>query len=115
MGIQSQSALIAAIVLLALALNVALQDRRVEHRWSFVGLLAALFFYHIALFLHQVTDGGFWTRVLMLAGVGVAQGSRRFFDEYLTPASWSSRLPVRTLVDGGSVAIAVLALSLIHI
>jgi two-component system sensor histidine kinase HydH len=111
MGIQSQSALIAAILLLALALNVALQDRRVEHRWSFVGLLAALFFYNIAIFLHQVTDGGFWTRVAMVAGVGVAQGSRRFFDEYLTPASWSSRLPVRTLVDGGSVAIVVLAMT----
>jgi len=108
-GIQSQSALIAAILLLALALNVALQDRRVEHRTAFAGLLAALFFYNIAFFLHQVTGGGFWTRMLMLSGVGVAQGSRRFFDRYLAGVAPSrSRIPVRTVVDVGSLAAGVL-------
>ncbi|MEZ4468869.1 MAG: hypothetical protein R3F43_31685, partial [bacterium] len=113
MGIQTQSALIAAILLLALALNVGLQERRVEHRWSFVGLLAALFFYNFTIFLHEVAGGGFWTRMLMLAGVGVAQASRRFFDRYLasTPTASRSRLPVRTVVDGGSAAAVVLVLT----
>ncbi|MCA9527426.1 MAG: GAF domain-containing protein, partial [Myxococcales bacterium] len=112
MGIQTQSALIAAILLLALALNVGLQERRVEHRWSFVGLLTALFFYNFCIFLHDVTGGGFWTRMLMLSGVGVAQASRRFFDRYLagTPTS-RTRLPVRTVVDGGSAAAVVLVLT----
>lgn len=83
MGIQTQSALIAAILLLALGINVAFQERRVEHRAAFTAFVGGAFFYNLTFFLHAVSDSDFWRRLLMLSGVVFAQVCLRFFGRYL--------------------------------
>ncbi len=83
MGIQTQSALIAAILLLALGINVAFQERRVEHRVAFTAWVGGAFFYNLTWFLHAVSGSDFWRRMLLLAGVVFAQACLRFFARYL--------------------------------
>jgi len=106
-GIQSNSALIAAILLLALGINVAFSDRRAVHRASFVGLVAAFFAYNLSFFFDSVVGGGFWHRVVVLSGVAVAQTSLRFFERYLEESSRT----VRAGVNLASAAVVVLALT----
>lgn len=107
MGIQTQSALIAAIILLALGLNVGLQERRVEHRGPFIGLLTAFFFYDLSFVLYQINEGGFFTRMLMFSGAGVAQASIRFFSRYLGAPMATARL----IVNASTVAVGVLGVT----
>ena len=107
LGIQSTSALIAAILLLALGINVAFSDRRAVHRGSFVGLVAAFFAYNLAFFFDAVIGGGFWHRVVVLSGVAVAVLSLRFFERFLDVSMGAAK----AVVNLGSVAIVVLALT----
>lgn len=107
MAIQTQSAIIAAILLVALGVNLALAERRVVHRGAFIGLLTALFFYNFAFAFYKITGGGFWTRMLMLSGAGVAQASVRFFSRYLDAPMATARL----IVNGGTIAVGVLAIT----
>lgn len=112
MGVQSQSALIAALLLLALAINVAFSERRVEHRAAFTGLLVAFLIYNVTWFLYSVTDSVFWMRLLLLSGVGVAQACLWFFGRMLAGAFGPTE---RTLVHAGSLAGVILtATDLVH-
>ncbi len=108
MGVQSQSALIAALLLLALAINVAFSERRVEHRAAFTGLLVGFLGYNLTWFLYSVTDSGFWLRLLLLSGVGLANACLFFFGRML-PGAFSAA--ERTLVHVASLAAGVLSLT----
>lgn len=108
MGVQTQSALIAALLLLALAINVAFSERRVEHRAAFTGLLIAFLGYNLTWFLFSVTDSGFWLRLLLLSGVGVAQACLFFFGRMLPDAFSRTE---RSLVHVASLAAGVLVLT----
>lgn len=83
MGVQAQSALIAAILLLALGINVAFQERRVELRWSFVWLVGAFWFYNLSFFLLDVTHSHVWHRALLVSGIAISVTSVRFFGRYI--------------------------------
>ena len=107
MGIQTQSATIAAIILLALGINLGLQERRVEHRGAFIGLLTAFFFYDLSFVLYQVNAGGFFTRMLMFSGAGVAQASVRFFSRYLNSPMANARL----ITNACTIIVAVLGVT----
>ncbi len=82
MGIQTQSALIAAVLLLALGVNVLFQ-RRVVHRRSFATFLGALFAYNLVFFLDGVVGGPVFGRVVLLAAVMVPWAALRFYDRFL--------------------------------
>lgn len=101
MNVQGQSALIAALLLLGFAINVASSERRVVHRAAFVALLLALFFYNLAWFIDSLTTDSFWTRPVLIAGVGVAQASIVFFGRM---TSGAIRAPVLLLVHVCSAA-----------
>jgi two-component system sensor histidine kinase HydH len=107
LDIQTQSATIAAIILLALGINLGLQERRVEHRGAFIGLLTAFFFYNLSFVLYQANAGGFFTRMLMFSGAGVAQASVRFFSRYLEAPMATARL----ITNASTVAVAVLGIT----
>lgn len=107
MGIQSTSALIAAILLLALGINVAFSERRVVHRAPFVALVTAFFAYNLAFFFNAVVGGGFWLRMVVVSGVAVAQLSLRFFERYLDVSMGAAR----AFVNLASAAILVLTLT----
>ncbi|MCA9538270.1 MAG: GAF domain-containing protein [Myxococcales bacterium] len=104
MGVQTQSALIAALLLLGFAINVAFQERRVEHRAAFTALLGGFFFYNLAWFMHSVVGGSVWLRLLLLSGVVVAQTALWFFERVLR----TSVAAVRTAVHVTSAVAVVL-------
>ncbi|MCB9541384.1 MAG: ATP-binding protein [bacterium] len=106
MNVQGQSALVAALLLLGFAINVASSERRVEHRAAFMALLVAFFFYNLAWFLDSVTTDAFWTRPVLIAGVGVAQACVAFFGRITAGAI---RAPVLALVHACSAAGLLLA------
>lgn len=106
MNVQGQSALVAALLLLGFAINVASSERRVEHRAAFMALLVAFFFYNLAWFLDSVTEDAFWTRPVLIAGVGVAQACIAFFGRITAGAI---RAPVLALVHVCSAAGLLLA------
>lgn len=83
MGIQTQSALVAAILLVALGINVASIERRVAHRAAFIGWVAAFFCYNLSVFLASLVLGEFWPRMVIVSAVLIAQSSLRFFERYL--------------------------------
>lgn len=96
MGVQAQSALLASILLLALGINVAFQERRVELRWSFIWLVGAFWLYNLSFFLGDITGSLLWRRGLLVAGVGISITSMRFFGRYMgrrlsSPIVWSGR------------------------
>ena len=84
MGIQTQSALIASVLLLAIALNVMFQRRSVLFRWSFAWLVLSLFVYNLSFFLWGVSAGAeLWMRVLLIAAGLSAHLGLRFFMRFL--------------------------------
>lgn len=107
MDIQTQSATIAAIILLALGINLGLQERRVEHRTAFIGLLTAFFLYDLSFVLYKLNEGGFFTRLLMFSGAAVAQASVRFFSRYLKTPMATAHL----ITNASTVAVAILAVT----
>lgn len=105
MDIQTQSALIAAILLVALGVNV-LSQRRVAFRVPFATLLGALFAYDLAFFLHGVVEGPVTHRLVLLAGVAVAWAALQFFERFLGERDATARTVV-TL--GSGLAVVLLA------
>jgi two-component system sensor histidine kinase HydH len=84
MGIQTQSALIASILLLAIAINVMFQRRSVLFRWSFAWLVLSLFLYNLSFFLWGVSAGAeVWMRLLLVSAAVSAHLGLRFFLRFL--------------------------------
>jgi signal transduction histidine kinase len=108
MGIQTQSALIAAVLLLALGVNV-LYQRRVAYRRTFAILLGSLFAYNLAFFLSGVVGGPLCRRLLMLAAVSVPWAALRFFDRFLGE---KDRVAQSVVTPATVLAVVVLATSL---
>ncbi|MCA9543414.1 MAG: GAF domain-containing protein [Myxococcales bacterium] len=113
MGIQAQSAIIAASLLLAIAINVAFQERRVEHRWPFVGLTGAFFLYNLCFFFDAVTGADGWRRALLASGVLVALASLSFFRVFIGRRSMAAprRVLQGLLLSTAVVVVTDLALS----
>ena len=102
MGVQSQSALIAALLLLGLAINVYFERRRVEHRTAFTLLLGAFAVFNLTWFFYSVTDSVLWLRLLALSSIGVAQACLLFFDRAFPGSMEIARTPTHaaSLVAG---------------
>ncbi|MCK6570099.1 ATP-binding protein [Myxococcota bacterium] len=106
MGIQTQSALIASILLLAIALNVMFQRRSVLFRWSFAWLVLGLFLYNLFFFLWGVSEGAeLWMRLLLISAALASHFGLRFFSRFLgepnpTALAMSGLATVATVVIG---------------
>ncbi len=108
MGIQTQSALIASILMLAIAINVMFQRRSVLFRWSFAWLVLSLFLYNLSFFLWGVSNGSdIWMRSLVIAGALAAHLGLRFYLRFLGEAN----APVGAISALASTAVAVLTLT----
>jgi signal transduction histidine kinase len=84
MGIQTQSALIAAILLVAIGVNVLAQDRRVRHRATFFGFVAGLVLYNASFFAFGLApDAPLARRIVLLAALLTAPLTLRFFQHFL--------------------------------
>ena len=107
-GVQSQSALVAGLILLGLSINVLFERRRIEHRVAFAILLIGFSIYNLAWCACAETswESGFWLRILLLSGVIIAQACLSFFERFLR----LSMTRERTVVTTGSL---VLLLSLL--
>ncbi|MSP73493.1 MAG: GAF domain-containing protein [Myxococcales bacterium] len=106
MGIQTQSALISALLLLAIAINVFYRRRSVVHRWSFGALVTALFAYNFLFFLYGVTGESDWSlRLLLVCSTAAAHLVVRFYERFLGEPSSTMRL----LTGGATGLTAVLA------
>jgi len=103
MGVQSQSALIAALLLLGLAINVYFERRRVEHRTAFTLLLGAFALFNLTWFIHSVADSILWLRLLALSSIGVAQACLLFFDRAFPGSMEIARTPTHagSILAGG--------------
>ena len=111
MGVQTQSALIAALVLLGLSVNVLFERRRVEHRIAFGTLVAVFAVYNLSWFSYSFSDSGFWLRVLLLSGIAIAQTCLSFFERFLAMSMGKER----TLISAASVILIVtLPTDLVH-
>jgi hypothetical protein len=108
MGIQTQSALISALILLAIATSVFFQRGTVTGRWSFVGMVGSLAAYNLCFFLHGVSDGSRgWMRALLVAAAASAHFGMRFYARFL-----EERDPLlRTVTTLGVVAVVILSMT----
>ncbi|MEE2786107.1 MAG: ATP-binding protein [Myxococcota bacterium] len=90
MGVQSQSAMIAGLILLSLAINVLFERRRVQHRVAFVTLLSSFALFNLAWFFFSVTESGFWRSLLLLSSIAIAHANLSFFERFLETSlrSW---------------------------
>ena len=93
MGVQTQSALIAGLLLFGLAINVLWERRRVEHRGAFLGLLTLLGVINLTWFLTAVSDSGVWQRALLCAGIAFPSICLRFFERFLGRSMSGVRTP----------------------
>lgn len=82
MGIQSQSTLIAAMILIGLAINVYNNKRSIKFRKTFMVLLTSLSCVNAMWFLFLVTDNTSWLIALSFAALFFAQVTRRFFQRF---------------------------------
>ena len=108
MGIQTQSALISSLILLAIATSVFFQRGTVTGRWSFVGMVSSLAAYNLCFFLHGVSDGSRgWMRALLVAAAASAHFGMRFYARFL-----EERDPLlRTVTTLGVVAVVILSMT----
>ncbi|MBU0551664.1 hypothetical protein KKF91_04110 [Myxococcota bacterium] len=107
MSVHAQSALIAAILLLAMGINVAFQEKRVAHRLTFLFWIAGFFSLNAAIFAFSLSGGALTLRALLFAGLLVALSTVYFFERYLQkPAGvW------RTLSTSTSIVVGLLILT----
>ena len=101
-GVQSQSALVAGLILLGLSINVLFERRRIEHRVAFAILLIGFSIYNSCVVRMRETswESGFWLRILLLSGVIIAQACLSFFERFLR----LSMTRERTVVTTGSLS-----------
>lgn len=97
MDIQTQSALISAALLIAIGISVAIQGRRVEHRWSYVGLVGAVFLYNLSFFINRAAQSPFWRRVILASALAIGVTSLRFFGAYLGRSMAPARRTLQVL------------------
>ncbi len=90
MDIRSQSALLAAIISLALAISVLLRPRR-RALTLFSVMCLAIFGYYLGEFLSAVWANPLWARGAMIFGSLVPGSAMAFFGEFLGVAPKSSR------------------------
>src|SRR5262249_9605579 len=83
MDIRSQSALLACIVSLALAISVLLRPQRPRVMVLFSGLCGSLFAFYLGDFLHTISAAEIWLRVAVLTGAFVPWVALAFFMEFL--------------------------------
>ena len=111
MDVQSQSALIAALILLGLSINVLFERRRVEHRTAFAALVGGFALYNLAWFSYSISKSGFWLRILLISGIVIAQLCLSFFERFLSKAMGTER----TVVSAASLVLLVTILTdLVH-
>ncbi|MEE2756146.1 MAG: ATP-binding protein [Myxococcota bacterium] len=91
MGVQTQSALIAALILIGLSVNVLFERRRVEHRVAFGALVGGFALFNLCWFAYSISSSGFWLRVLLLSGIVVAQTCLSFFERFLSKSMGTER------------------------
>ncbi len=84
MGVQSQSALIAALVLLGLCINVLFERRRVEHRAAFASMVSAFALFNLSWFFYAVTGTRFWVSLLLVSAVAISLTCISFFERVLS-------------------------------
>jgi len=100
-GVHSQSALIAALILLGLSINVLFERRRVEHRVAFASFVSAFALFNLSWFFHSLTASSFWFTLLLLSAVAIAQTCLSFFERVLDKTMGT----VRTFATTASVVI----------
>ena len=84
MGVLTQSALIAAIVLVAMAVNLLFKSQRIPHRTRFVGLLLGLVVYYLSVFFSRVAAPSlFWRQLMLLSGISLGPLALGFFQAFL--------------------------------
>lgn len=92
MGVQTQSALIAAVLLTVMIINLISPRRRTAQRKTFMGLLFGLTAYNIAFVGLNVSEAsGLWRTLMQLSGLATAILAQRFFDRFLEqrdPLMW---------------------------
>jgi len=81
--IQTQSALLASIVLLALAVGVLIGGRRTRPSVYFALLSFVLSFWNLAEFLAAVTQSEMWVRVGYISGLFIPFTALKFFQSWL--------------------------------
>jgi two-component system, NtrC family, sensor histidine kinase HydH len=87
MGIQSQSTLIASMILIGLSIHVYNDRRSIKFRKTFIVLLASLSFVNAMWFLFLVSDNENWLIGLSFGALFFAQVSRRFFQRFTRSTS----------------------------
>ncbi|MFN3197865.1 MAG: ATP-binding protein [Bradymonadia bacterium] len=84
MGVQTQSALIAAVLLTVMIINLVSPRRRTAQRKTFIGLLTGLTAYNVAFFGLGVSDTpDLWRGMMQLSALSIAILGQRFFDRFL--------------------------------
>ncbi len=85
-AILTQSALLSAILLIAMGFNTAFQEEKVAHKLPFLLFLMSFFLYSLMIFLYGIMPGNIFRRLLMLSGLLLGQSSLHFFQRYLNRA-----------------------------
>jgi two-component system, NtrC family, sensor histidine kinase HydH len=112
-AVHSLSALLAAIVTLAIGFSVVLRENRTRPQTYLAGLCFNLAAWHLGSFLHVTFNHPVWLLIATLFAVAIPLSAARFFACYLGPhPQLPPRLP-RPLVLSAVVLYVALALALI--
>ncbi len=99
MEIQTQSALLVAVVTLAVAIGIQIRGRRSRLHTSFVVFNYVLATWNICRFLAQVSETEPWERVSWLAALMIPWSALRFFRAFLGDhVPWAARASTMTVV-----------------
>ncbi|MGB0647880.1 MAG: hypothetical protein ACPGQS_11930, partial [Bradymonadia bacterium] len=82
MGIQSQSTLIASMILIGLAIHVYNDRRSIKFRKTFMVLLGSLSFVNAMWFLYLLSRNSVWLIGLSFGALFFSQVTRRFFERF---------------------------------
>jgi signal transduction histidine kinase len=85
--IETQSALLAAIVCLAIAISIQIRGRRTRLTLYFSVLNAVLSAWNLTGFLYQVSEQEIWFRLGLLAALAIPWSATRFFQAFLAESS----------------------------
>ena len=113
MDIRTQSALLACIVSLALAVSVLLRAHRPRALTLFAVLSAALSAFYLGDFLHAITQSSLGLRVAIATGGFVPTFALTFFMEFLGVSPRSARRGRRIAVLGAVMGLGVAASPLV--
>ncbi|MBI5477633.1 MAG: GAF domain-containing protein, partial [Deltaproteobacteria bacterium] len=113
MAVHSLSALLAAIVTLAIGFSVVLREHRTRPQTYLAGLCFNLAAWHLGSFLHLTFVHPVWLLLATLFAVAIPLATARFFACFLGPAPHlPPRLPRPLVLSAGALYVA-LALALV--